>query len=248
MRRRLLYGAGVALVYLVGAAISSHLSPSGTLPVFDGLAPPPPYRWVQPPATLAATNQKPFAGKFSLKFKAGKSAPGAFTTRDAQFSLILDPGTLPPSGNPTRATITITPLAASSVTQPSGYLVDGNIYRVTVTEEPSGAKVSRFAKPQQVIIVYPADRSFVKPKHLIAVSGNGKTWTQLQTQDSTVQQQSAALIPIPGFVAVVVPAKQTPSGRALAGYVIAGIVVLLVAGILGWRIYRRSQRARTPRR
>jgi hypothetical protein len=241
MTWRLAIGAGALLAYVAGAALTSHLSPFGTLPVLDGLAPPPAYRWIQPPPSLAADNQKPFAGTFSLKFRAGRSAPGAFTTRDAQFSLILDPGTLPASDKPSKAILTITPLAASSVTQPSGYRIHGNVYRLAVEEQPSGAGVTRFTKPQQVIMVYPADESFVKPKHLIALSRDGKAWTRLQTQDSTVQQQSAALIPAPGFVAVVVPSKDKPTGTAIVGYVVTAIAILGLAGILAWWFFRRSK-------
>jgi hypothetical protein len=248
MKRTLISGAIAAIIYLTGAVLTGHLSPFGVRPVLDGLTPPQPYRWVTPPAALAAKNEKPFGGTFALKFTAGKSEAGAFTTRDSQLSMILDPGAVPANGSPSGARIIITPLAPSSVTALHGYTIDGNVYRITITEQPSGSKVDTFAHPQRVILVYPADDSFVKPQHLLAASTDAKTWTRLKTADSTVQQQSSGLIRAPGFVAVVTPLKSKASNRALVLYVAIGIAVLLVAAFFAWRAYQRSRRIRAPRR
>jgi hypothetical protein len=248
MKRTFISGAIAAGVYLIGAALTGHFSPFGARPVLDGLTPPQPYRWVTPPAALAAKNEKPFGGTFALKFTAGKSEAGAFTTRDSQLSMILDPGAVPAKGSPSGARITITPLAPSSVTPPHGYTIDGNVYRIAITEQPSGSKIDTFIHPQRVILVYPADNSFVKPQHLLSASADGKAWTRLKTADSTVQQQSSGLIRAPGFVAVVTPLKSTSSSRSLVLYVAIGIALLLVAGFFAWRAYQRSRRIRAPRR
>jgi hypothetical protein len=248
MKRTLVSGAVVALIYVIGAAVSGHLSPFGARPVLDGTRPPPPYRWVKPPAALAAKNEKPFAGTFSLKFTGGRSEAGAFTTRDSQLSMILDPGALPPEGSPSGAQITITPLAPSSVTAPHGYTIDGNVYRISITEQPSRSNVKTFVHPQRVILVYPADNSFVKPKHLLAISADGKAWTRLQTADSTIQQQSSALIQSPGFVAVVTPLKSKSSSSSITMYIAVAIVVVAIGGFFAWRAYQRSHRPRPSRR
>lgn len=248
MKRTLLSGAVVGAVYLIGAAITGHLSPFGARPLLDGLRPPPPYRWVKPPSDLAASNEKPFGGTFSLKFTGGRSDAGAFTTRDSQLSMILDPGALPPSGSPSGARISVTPLAPSSVTTPRGFAIDGNVYRIAITEQPSGSAVERFSHPQRVILVYPADKSFVKPEHLLAVSADGKSWTRVKTEDSTVQQQSSALVRSPGLVAVVTPTKTQTSSRSIIVYVLGAIAVLLIAGFVAWRVYQRSHRPPSARR
>lgn len=247
MRRTLLLGAAAALIYFIGAAITSHLNPLESRPVLDGIHPPPPYRWVEPPADLAAQNKKPFPGKFSMKFTGGKSPAGAFTTRDTQLSMILDPGALPVSGNATSAAITVTPLGASSFTPPPRYQIDGNVYRIAIKEQPSGALVTKFAVPERVVLVYPADKSFLHPKHILATSSDGKTWTKLKTADSNVQQQASALIGGPGLLAVLIPKTTKSSARSLTLYIVIGVVILLVAAALGWWLYRRRQ-ASQPRR
>ncbi|MEA2508955.1 MAG: hypothetical protein QOG21_1037 [Actinomycetota bacterium] len=248
MKRILISGAVAVVVYLIGATLTAHLSPFGPRPLLDGLGPPQPYRWVSPPADLAASNEKPSSGTFSLKFTGGRSEAGAFTTRDSQLSMVLDPGALSANGSPSGARISITPLAPSSVSTPPGYTLDGNVYRITITEQPSGSKVSMFVHPQRVILVYPADKSFLKPQHLLAVSADGKTWTRLKTADSTVQQQSSGLIRSPGLVAVVTPLKTKPSGKSIIIFVAPAIGLLLVGGFIAWRAYQRAHRTRSPRR
>ncbi|HEX3325724.1 MAG TPA: hypothetical protein VHV50_01890 [Actinomycetota bacterium] len=248
MKRRVGVGMAVALFYVVGAAITSHLTPFGSRPVLDGIRPPPAYRWVKPPADLASTNEKPFGGTFSLKFTGAQSQAGAFTTRDSQLSMVLDPGALAPEGNPTGARISITPMAPSSISQPSGYHVDGNVYRISIKEEPSGNAVTRFVHPQRILLVYPADKSFIKPQHLLATSSDGKSWTRVKTQDSTIQQQSSGLIRSPGLVAVISTVKSRPSSRAVLEYVLLGAAIVAIVAFLIWGIYGRSRTSRPGRR
>ena len=53
-RVALLAGVGIVLLYLAGAAVSGRASILARRPLLDGLAPPTPYRWVNPPPDLAA--------------------------------------------------------------------------------------------------------------------------------------------------------------------------------------------------
>ncbi|HXQ57078.1 MAG TPA: hypothetical protein VOA19_14935 [Actinomycetes bacterium] len=55
----LLVGVGIVVLYLAGAVVSGRASILARRPLLDGLAPPTPYRWVHPPAELAAGNKPP---------------------------------------------------------------------------------------------------------------------------------------------------------------------------------------------
>ena len=54
-----------------------HLSSLAKGPLLDGIGPPQPYRWVNPPPDLAATNQPPWSGVFHVPLKVGGSAQTA---------------------------------------------------------------------------------------------------------------------------------------------------------------------------
>jgi len=77
-------GLAIALVYAVSALWSGHLSPLARRPLLDGLAPPTAYRWVRPPPELAATNQKPTPGTFTVELGNDGSKTAVVTTDDAQ--------------------------------------------------------------------------------------------------------------------------------------------------------------------
>jgi hypothetical protein len=227
--RKVLAGAGVLLLYLGGALLSSHLSPATRRPLLDGIGPPPPYHWVEPPPALAATNKKAEGGRFPLIVKGGRSAAGAFTTGDSQLALVLQPGALPVSAAVTGAEVEVTPLGGSSATPPPGKMVDGNVFRISIKTEPSGSAVARFRKPQSTLLTYPADQSFRQPQHFLAFSRDRRTWTLLETSDSPAQQQVSADLPAPGYVAVMIPVEPTAAiGKSV--YVGGGLALLAVAG------------------
>ena len=60
-RRRLTVGVGLVGVYLVAAVATMALSDRPFRPLFDGLAPPVPYQWVNPPGENARDNVAPSA-------------------------------------------------------------------------------------------------------------------------------------------------------------------------------------------
>ena len=90
--RRLAAAAGLlaVLAYLAGAALSGQLSPLARRPLLDGLAPPPPYRWVTPPPELSAGNKKPAGVTSGVGLGPTGSEVSAISTGDGQANLVLD--------------------------------------------------------------------------------------------------------------------------------------------------------------
>src|SRR2546425_2278112 len=109
--RALLLGLAVAGAYITGAAATARLSILGRAPLLDGFTAPPPYRWVSPPPALASTHLQPASGRFTINIdpQSGSEA-NVWTTHDAQVSVALGQGAIPPSGH-ADAILRITPLA-----------------------------------------------------------------------------------------------------------------------------------------
>ena len=59
MRRIAITGASVALAYLAVVLATSLFTNRTVRPLFDGGAPPPPYRWINPPPDFAPGNLGP---------------------------------------------------------------------------------------------------------------------------------------------------------------------------------------------
>ena len=126
--------------------MSGHLSPLSRRPLLDGLAPPTAYRWVEPPPELAATNQKPTPGTFTVKLGNGGSKTAVFTTDDAQVTVILPEGSFADAEGQRSVQVTVDPLAGA-LAQPDDPLnVVGNVYLVEATYQPSG-DAARLANP-----------------------------------------------------------------------------------------------------
>ena len=156
-RRAAAVGVAVCLAYLVGAMVSGSLGPASRRPILDGLAPPPLYKWVDPPPALASSNQPPSSGRSLIALDPTKgSAATVFSTRDFQASLALGEGAIAPHGRDTKVQLVITPLAPKTdAIVPTGTQIAGNVIEVSATYEPSGASVGELHTRGELGLVYP---------------------------------------------------------------------------------------------
>ena len=233
-RRIVATGVLVAGAYVVAAAISGHLSPLARRPVLDGLAPPAPYRWVDPPSALAADNRAPTPGSFRVPLAASGSTTEVFTTEDAQVTLILAEGAFvaPPRANEVR--LEVTPVAPSDVGPPPAPLeIVGNAVRIDATFEPAGEEIDEVAADLRVVLVYPFEPN-QHGGHAIVTSPDGQTWTAAETNDLPSIQQADALVTSLGYVAVArepgVSPSRAPEADIATGPAIAigiGLVILV---------------------
>jgi hypothetical protein len=253
-RRALAAGVAVTALYLVSAAVSGRLSPLARRPLLDGFAPPPPYRWVRPPASLASTNEKPSAGRFSIPLGKAGSEAGVFSTDDSQASLALGPGAIQPSSGDRSVLLRITPLApAAGVSLPGGMVLSGNVYRFIASYRPSGSPVGPFTAPGQLVLAYPAAADALLHRHTLLRSDDGRTWEAVQSIDSIGQQLVQGNVDKMGYFAVGQAKPGTPRHTSTGTIVyrvilIAGIVVVVAAiGVAELRIRRKRRRSRRPR-
>jgi hypothetical protein len=245
-----LTGLALAAVYVAAAALSGHLSIFDRRPLLDGFAPPPPYRWVSPPPSLASSNQPPLPGKATVPFQAGKSQAGVFRTNDSQIVLVLLGGAIPPKAGQTSVSLTIDPVAPKAVgPPPSGEEITGNVYRMKAVYKPGGAPVTTLAVGAELVMVYPAPPQ-KGLRHILIVSADGKKWHALHSNDSPIQHQvSSEGLKSLGYAAIAVPAgSSTPAPSSGGGggspvvviVVIGAVIVLIVVAALEIRRRRRS--------
>ncbi len=241
-------GIVVAALYAGSAVFSGHLSPSARRPLLDGLAPPTPYRWVEPPPELESTNLEPSSGTFRVALGAAGSRTAVFTTDDAQVSLILPRGAFDVAPAQDAVEVTVEPVGPSTVGAPEEPdRIAGNVYRLGATYRPSGDPAP-LAIDARVVLVYPllaGDHG----GHELLVSANGRRWRALDTNDLPSVQQADAAVSQLGYVAAASTnrsATVSPSGGAEQGgstaatvVIVAALIVLVVgaaAALRPWRL------------
>jgi hypothetical protein len=242
----------LAGLYLVLATVSGRLSPLARRPLLDGFAPPPPYRWVRPPPSLAPTNQKPSSGRFAIGLAATGSEAGVFSTEDSQASLALGPGAIRPEPGEVSVLLKIVPTAsASGSSVPKGMVIAGNVYRFTAAYRPSGSQVSKLKDPGQMVLAYPVPDNLIH-QHALLRSADGRSWTAVQSIDSIAQALVQGNVSELGYFAVGQTAgrpRHTSKGTIVYRVIlIAGISAIVAAiGVAELRIRRNRRRSRRPR-
>jgi len=199
--RALAAGLAVAALYLAGAALSGHLSPLARRPLLDGIAPPTPYRWVEPPLELVETNEPPTPGTFTIRLGTEGSRTAVLTTDDAQVTWILPKGSFASAEGQRAVEVTIEPLPPSSAAEPEPPLeIAGNVYLVGAAYLPSGDPAALVAD-STIVLVYPL-LSNDHGGHSILASATGDDWVTLDTSDLPTIQQADAEVDALGYVAV----------------------------------------------
>jgi hypothetical protein len=234
---RIVWGAGAAALYITAALWAER----GAIPLrilYDGFAPPPPYRWVRPPARLAAENQPPEAGSGSISLSAG-SEYASVGTGDGQAFVIFPPDAIAPSGNESAAGIALVPLDPATIgPPPEGTRVDGNAYRIAARYTTSQQPVV-LRKPVTVVLRYPTSGTGV-------LRSTDSWWTLLRSTNIHMALQTVAETDRLGIFAAAAPVGVGPLAF-LVGLPRALMAVLSAALGLIFLIVVRSVVRRRPR-
>ena len=249
----LLAGVGIVVLYLAGAAVSGRASILARRPLLDGLAPPTPYRWVNPPPEQAANNKPPASTRFTVELTAQGSRLGAFSTSDGQINLVLSEGAIPARPGQTGVEVAVDPVDPATLgPAPSGLVVAGNAYRIQASYRPSGRKVETLGGQSSVGLVYPLLATAVADPggHVVLSSADGRAWERLPSTDTPGTHQVSAGLHRTGYVEVgVAPASGESGGSDPRTRILllgTGIAVVIVAAALLLRLRERS-RAQPPR-
>jgi hypothetical protein len=248
---RTVVGVAVVAVYVATAWFSGQLSPLAQRPLLDGLVPPAPYRWVDPPPELASTNVEPTPVTTVVKLGNRGSATAIVSTDDAQVTLVLPRGAFGNAPQQQSVRVRIEPLPPDAVEPPEPPLrILGNVYRLRGNYVPSGEAAPFESVSARVVLVYP----FISTdhwQHAVIVSRDGESWTAVETNDFRGIQQADGPIDALGYVAVTqtgMRASPAPTADDGVDVVTIGIVVGLVALAAGavWAV--RPARGSSKRR
>lgn len=235
-RRVLVAGLAGVVVYAALAALSGQLSPLARGPLLDGLGPPQPYRWVNPPPDLASTNQPPSSGVFHVPLDANGSRPEVFVTSDNQVTVVVPHGAFEPRAGQIEVALSVDPLDPATLSSPGAALtIFGNAYRLQARYQPSGTAAS-LALPLDVVLLYPVTTNLHAATHQLYTSSDGQTWTKQDGSDALSQQQAEGPMPALGDVLVAGtagPSPVTPAPAGSSGSSTTTIVLIVIAACIG---------------
>ncbi|MGH9276902.1 MAG: hypothetical protein ACRD12_02165, partial [Acidimicrobiales bacterium] len=179
MRARARWGAGAGLVAVYAAvALATHVVTGGVgRPLFDGFAPPIPYRWVKPPPELAAGNMPPEPAERVVPLGPDGSEPSNASTADAQVIVALAQGALAAHPPDTGVLIKLVPFDAATLGPvPEGLDVVSNAYQVGLTYQPSQEPVTQPGPLGQIALTASSQGD------TLLYSTDGRTWTVKQSR------------------------------------------------------------------
>jgi hypothetical protein len=217
-------GALLLVVYLL--AITGTL-PFGrnVRPLFEGIGPPPAYRWVNPPAAFASGNVPPRPSDTDVTLGPTGSQQSGAQSEDNQLVLNLAPNAAAPHPPDTAVRIHIEPLDPATLgPPPAEFRPNGNAYRVTLTYEPSGRPVDTLTAPGNILLTVPLTAAG------LLSSGDGRTWTNIGKQTVPGQPIVGGAFSGPGWFMGATHA-QAPSKGGGGGSSGIIIVAALVAGL-----------------
>jgi hypothetical protein len=212
-------------------------------PLFDGFAPPPPYRWVNPPREFAAGNNPPRPSGFDVPLGASGSAVVNHSSDDGQLILSFPAGVFAAHQPDTAVHVQLTPLDPTPLgAAPPGLEADGNAYRVEFNYRPSGQGAA-LAGDVDVFLVVP------RLAEAVLYSPDGASWGQLPVRSVPGVDEIGGVLARPGYLlGTSPPAATAPAGAPASGgrgravaIAAAALALALIAGLgLGLRRLRRS--------
>jgi hypothetical protein len=228
-RRYLLAGVAVALIYLAVLVGTLGLRGHHIRPLYEGVGPPAPYEWVNPPRQFAVGNIVPKPTSAAISVTAGRSEAAGLSSSDAQVIVNVAAGAIPTPPGTITVGVTITPLDPATLGPlPSNLHPDGNAYRIVMTAEPSHAPIGSLTQPGNIFLTLPLAGT------ALLHSPDGRSWQSLPVQHVPGQIALGAAFTHPGYYlagtssAVVGPG----GGGSGSGSVIVPVIIVILAAVV----------------
>ena len=246
-RRPLAVGLGLGALYAIVAVATLLLADRPLLPLFDGLAPAPPYRWVKPPPEVAADNQQPTSAQREAPLGPDGSPFLNVTPEDGQAVVVLEASAVPPNPPETGVRVAVTPHDAGTLGDlPDGLTAASNAYQVTISYQPSGAAVTtvRPTTTASSVALTGAGLSDV-----MLFSPDGTNWTRRPDPEPLLGGHGLKTpLETPGYYLVASIDRSPGGGTSPAVYVLLlGLPVVLVIALVVMKKRRDEERARAAK-
>jgi hypothetical protein len=240
-RRQLAWGFGAIALYLAAALVSFRGGLLPARPLYDGIAPPQPYRWVNPPPELASGNLAPESGSGEVPLTKKGSDAVSVATADRQASLVFAPNAVTPRAGEKKVRVLIDPLDPATLGRaPKGLEYDGNAYRFEASYARSGEPIALAGPPLTVVLRYALGAT-----ELFRREGN--VWVTVKTLSGGGPLEIAGDTTALGtFVAAGPPLTDSGGSRVWDVVAAAAGLVVVIAGVLFAR-RRKHKRARAAR-
>jgi hypothetical protein len=200
-RRLGLAALAVGLLIVIGAQLTTQLPGP---PLYDGIVPYEPYRWLSPPTGYPGD---PKGVSATVGIEGRRSALVAVATPELspQAQVFAVPGALTLPAGATSIKVSIKPVRVS--TPPPDSYVDGNVYRIELTDQ-AGTPITAPAEQQVSVVLRSANQ--LLPEASIQRFG-GAAWEALETS-ATGPGVFSAVVTEFGDFAVVAPGT-SPYGK-----------------------------------
>jgi hypothetical protein len=235
-------GVVATVLYAMACVATLRLTGHDVRPLFEGIGPSSPYRWVAPPKEFAPGNVRPQPLSTEVRLDATGSQAVGLTSDDSQMIVNLAAGAVPVRPGDDRVVVTFVPLDPATLGRlPPPLRAAGNAYRVRLTYRPSGQPVTALAAPGDLLLLVP------EPVDTLLFSPDGQTWTRITTRHEAGSGGESASFPGAGYY-LAGTSRPPPSAAASPGrgYGTATVVVVVavVAVALAWTPYVVARRRR----
>ena len=233
--RRLAWG-GLAGTAYVAVALALLAGGRPVLPLFDGLAPQTPYRWVTPPEDAQGQNQQPLAGSATTPLEENSAITVITEDAQAQASALTENLALPPDQEELAGEVT--PLDPATLgPPPEGKRFDTNAYEAVMTYLPSGDPVE-IEGEVTILLRYASHATRLH-------RWDGSTWTPLESTVLAGTLQIFANTKELGIFVAIGPERAPPPDEGIPWQVWVGYGGGALAVLTGLELFLRHRRKRS---
>ena len=241
------FAVGLALlsVYAIVCVATLRWTDNDVRPLFEGIGPAAPYRWVNPPKEFEPGNIAPERSSTDVELRPDGSQSAGLLTSDSQLVLNVSKGAVPARTGDNRVSFVFEPFDPTQLAKVDKPLrADGNAYRVDITYKPSNQAVATLAAPADLLLITP------EPADTILFSPDGEAWRRLESKHEPGSGGVSASFTEGGYYLAGTsrpPASAVESSDQGYGTVVVIVVVALLAIALAWTPFvMQRRRGRRP--